>query len=488
MRAYDVVPYSSERYRKLIESPQFKRWFGQSKVVDETGLPLLVYRGERKKWIEMPTGGHERLLQDMKEAGLNPASPNYRFEVEHSERLGDVAWFTDDEGIAWGYMDGSSGGEVMMCFLSFQNPLDLRVATLGPEGAIKLLNRIVGGEDEFADTNLYGSHAHQMANKIVYDNSVVIDWARHNGYDSVIHDDHCIQGKYGHVSYVAFHPYQIKSFSNRGTFKQSKNIYEAVAHYETSAEMLNAAERICVMVKAKSKRMPIRVELRPDIRHGYCHGIMVTDLYADEPGNGAGSELMNFLFRLADEAGLNVSLNAEGPRSHRFYTKLGMEKDSSGYHHLVKYAELGPEYDYLKESAEGPTYYHVTFNDRLPKIRKEGLRTGRNRIWNTGFGDKYGDTKTVYLFTQQAAAVRWAHKMEWEFKKPATILLLKNIPHDIEEDPSLEQQLAGQSGVWKRVRGNIPPECIVGEVPMTVDLARALVKVPYGSEADFKPF
>lgn len=135
-----------------------------------------------------------------------------------------------------------------------------------------------------------------------------------------------------------------------------KDLREAVVDYETTEEHIAAAQRICLMVKAKSKRMAIRIELRPELRDtGFgepmCNGICVTDLYAKEPGSGEGTKLMEFLFGLANEAGLAVYLNAEGPRSARFYEKLGMERDTSGRHQFVKHAELGEEYAWMLEVA-----------------------------------------------------------------------------------------------------------------------------------------
>lgn len=496
-RLMEIIPYSWQRFQEITQSREFKAWFGNSKVVDETGLPLLVYRGERNPWIEMPTGRYDKMIQGMKQSGMNPDSPHYKFEVEHTERLGDVAWFTDNEGVAYGYADDS--GHVMECFLSLQNPLDLRVSAIGADAALKIINQIYGSEDTFGDTNLYRNHAFQMADKVVFDNSRIIDWARRQGYDGLIHDDHCIYRKSCHHSYVAFHPQQIKSWSNRGTFRKAvANIYEniiteAVVDYDTTEEQVAAAQRICDIVKRKSSRMPIRIELQPDMRDSgfgvkFCHGIMVTDLYADEPGNGAGTKLMNYLFKLADEAGLNVGLNAEGPRSHRFYTKLGMVKDSSGWHHLVKHAELGPEYDYLfqeslTESTDGQTYYHVTFNAKLPKIMQDGIQPGKPRNWEKALdGSKYGELGHIFLFTTPESAARWAFKMHWEFKKDVSVLVINGIEHT-DDDPSEEQYLmVNGRGTWKRLKGHVAPENIVRVVPWKQEMAKPLVK---GGPIDF---
>jgi hypothetical protein len=118
------------------------------------------------------------------------------------------------------------------------------------------------------------------------------------------------------------------------------------------------------MVRAKSKRLPIRIELKPEIRYSTCQGILLTDLYAVEPGNGAGTELMNLLAKLADEAGFNIYVNAEGPRSAAFYEKMGYVRDSSGHHQFVKYASFDHD-EWLNES------YVMDGNHRVREAKRQ---------------------------------------------------------------------------------------------------------------------
>jgi hypothetical protein len=92
--------------------------------------------------LRCPRAVTRTFLPTLKDAGLSSTSPNFKHEVEHSARLGDCAWFTDNEDVAWGYMDDSDDGEVMMCFLSLQNPLDLRVSAIGAERALQILREI----------------------------------------------------------------------------------------------------------------------------------------------------------------------------------------------------------------------------------------------------------------------------------------------------------------------------------------------------------
>lgn len=48
---------------------------------------------------------------------------------------------------------------------------------------------------------------------------------------------------------------------------------------------------------------------------GDIQGIVLTDLFADQPGNGVGTKVMNLMISLADAAEINIyNTDAEGPR------------------------------------------------------------------------------------------------------------------------------------------------------------------------------
>ena len=64
------------------ETPEFKRWFGNSKVVDENGKPKVMYHGSREKFTAM------------------------------DKEKGGLLYFADKKYIAVGYATGSGGAEV----------------------------------------------------------------------------------------------------------------------------------------------------------------------------------------------------------------------------------------------------------------------------------------------------------------------------------------------------------------------------------------
>jgi len=63
----DLPPDIPASIRYQTETPAFKRWFGDSKVVDENGKPLVVYHGTNRDFdafdlfSEPSTGGGKRL-------------------------------------------------------------------------------------------------------------------------------------------------------------------------------------------------------------------------------------------------------------------------------------------------------------------------------------------------------------------------------------------------------------------------------------------
>ena len=82
------IPNSNENVKERFaldektETPEFKRWFGDSKVVDENGKPKVMYHGSREKFTAM------------------------------DKEKGGLLYFADKKYIAVGYATGSGGAEV----------------------------------------------------------------------------------------------------------------------------------------------------------------------------------------------------------------------------------------------------------------------------------------------------------------------------------------------------------------------------------------
>lgn len=82
-------------YDRQTKSPEFKRWFGSSKIVDENGAPVVLYRGKKTA----PRFGETREFQGV-----------------------DVAFFADSPRIAEVYTDPETGGNITPAYVKMENP------------------------------------------------------------------------------------------------------------------------------------------------------------------------------------------------------------------------------------------------------------------------------------------------------------------------------------------------------------------------------
>lgn len=137
VRGYELAQSSRELEQRSAnsqtESPEFKRWFGNSKVVDENGGPLRVYHGT----------GADIGAFDIKMRGTNTR--------EMDARQG--FFFTDKPEISSEYADEAAykgGANVIPAFVSMKNPLiiDHGGAGYDPEAFTKFIHDAEkGGND-----------------------------------------------------------------------------------------------------------------------------------------------------------------------------------------------------------------------------------------------------------------------------------------------------------------------------------------------------
>ncbi len=150
-----------------IETDEFKKWFGDSKVVDSIGRPIVVYHGAGKVFDEFK--------QDM------PGKKDTGW-------LGKGFYFSGSPIVAKFYaqMKGGSADSVIPVYLSIQNPY---YAKLGEKEAIK--NAEMNGD--------LGAARRRTEELIAM------------GHDGVIYDDGRADPA---IEYVMFNPGQAKSVSN----------------------------------------------------------------------------------------------------------------------------------------------------------------------------------------------------------------------------------------------------------------------------------
>lgn len=163
------------------QTEAFKRWFGDSKVVDENGRPLVVYHGTNADFSAFDPSAQGS-------SGQGSGEPGFFFEASPDN--------------AGRYTRQGGGGNVMPVYLSLKNPLIV--------------------ERTNAKYDYDGSY-----NRVAFAN--FIDDALEAGHDGVIFRDVLDRGKRS-TQYVAFRPEQIKSATgNRGTFDPANpSILESV--------------------------------------------------------------------------------------------------------------------------------------------------------------------------------------------------------------------------------------------------------------------
>ena len=193
-------------------SPEFKKWFGDSKVVDENGKPIVVYHGTENNFKIFKNLGQSRQI-----------GANVGF------------FFTDSENMAKEYANNK---RVMPIYLSLQNPLIVE-----PNSIVEMFGENIEITDAFdfftqMDTRVSEQDLKNELIKQGYDGVIL----RNTNVDTPFMQDI-------HDVYVAFDNTQIKSVNNRGTFDtESPNIYYqddknlAVVHKISSSSLEKAID------------------------------------------------------------------------------------------------------------------------------------------------------------------------------------------------------------------------------------------------------
>ena len=161
----------------------FWRWFGDSKVVNDQGRPLVVYHGTKDEFDSFKQGeGHKH------DAGF----------------LGTGFYFTDKESSAMEYTEwkrGYSKPTVLSVYLKANNPLVLK------ERGATLYNRIIKALQIPLPEKDFVFRIEKPTSDLITNES------QKQGYDSVIADLYD-----GEVYYVVYNPNQIKHTENKGAF------------------------------------------------------------------------------------------------------------------------------------------------------------------------------------------------------------------------------------------------------------------------------
>jgi hypothetical protein len=191
-----------------LETPQFNKWFGGSKVLDAESKPLLMYHGTNK-------GGDE---------GVD-------FFDTYSGRhglFGQGSYFTDNADVASSYTKKGKGQNpaVYPVYLSIKNPIDMDAAAdpnvwlkAFPDGLDYFPES--GSNEKFyrAMEEFYMDEGYSAAEAP----GAMMETLMEMGFDGITHvgGGRVAQDGVKHRVYIAFEPEQVKSVFNKGTFDPS---------------------------------------------------------------------------------------------------------------------------------------------------------------------------------------------------------------------------------------------------------------------------
>lgn len=174
---------------KMLDTPEFKEWFGDSKVVDEHGKPLVVYHGTNKDFS----------VFSGESAGDKTGNPTAGWGFFFTHRPAEASSYATD----W----TKEGGNVMPVYVSVKNPYIM------PYSEYRQFTHLDNLSEGQAGLNRLADLAQQRKKELI-----------EQGYDGI----YVMQGDYDgkHITesvgeIVAFEPTQIKSVYNRGTWDAS---------------------------------------------------------------------------------------------------------------------------------------------------------------------------------------------------------------------------------------------------------------------------
>lgn len=246
------------KYQNIINSPNFQQWFGNSKVVDKTGNPLIVYHGttwdfDRFKYGDFgfhfgtKQSAEDRIItKNLKEGEsknihlgklpykeLNNSESIWNYAKTLPEKPDEIRWFIynahhklqytikDEQELKtfWQNCVRDFGTPAATHFFKFKRPI--------PNKQIIPFFLSIQNPLTFKDMGSWNQREvryeiRQLLN-ISDDIPIIpIPFLLKNGYDGIKYINR-YEDK-GSISWIAFKPNQIKSFYNNGNFnKKSHN-------------------------------------------------------------------------------------------------------------------------------------------------------------------------------------------------------------------------------------------------------------------------
>jgi hypothetical protein len=119
------------------------------------------------------------------------------------------------------------------------------------------------------------------------------------------------------------------------------------------------------------------------------------------------------------------------------------------------------------EGTEPHTYYHITFDRHLKKIKRYGLKAREKAEWTGMFGQDIREKRGVFVFDNYYDALMWAFKTSWA-KKGEKIWILKIRTNDTDFEPDTHWEASGSLGKWLVKKSTIPADQIVEYIPFDI--------------------
>ena len=206
----------------VTDTPAFRAWFGDSKVVDENGKPLVVYHGSRVPYLD-------RFDMSMEGSGAVNTQSKKLGGVWFTSSRDNAASFADpidphkasndhmvygDEGNYYAAIEDENGNSLFQV-----GPFKTHdEATSNADDAVRNYNANPQRGDAIVPTYLALKNPLELDGVIPRERE--FEQARKNGNDGIIARN-VVDGTHPSDVYVAFSPAQIKSIHNRGTFDQN---------------------------------------------------------------------------------------------------------------------------------------------------------------------------------------------------------------------------------------------------------------------------
>lgn len=224
-RLDEIIFEEIENITKINDN--FWRWFGDSKVVDKNGQPMICYHGTPK-------------------GGFTEFKPKVGYKGRSKQQLDLGSHFSGDKDYASTYSKNGKKSKIYECFLKIENPLHVNLLLYKEDDEVlfnKYLNFITDtygkkfklGGDFYYDKNGNKQESIQMIilNRFMIDtipsNKLYNGLIKH-GFDGVFHEPYNREGlqhfKEHPQAYVVLFANQIKSVNNNGEWNiNNNNIY-----------------------------------------------------------------------------------------------------------------------------------------------------------------------------------------------------------------------------------------------------------------------